>query len=266
MFNKLFIQPKPVIGCIHLLPLPGSPDYEGNFNSVIETAVKEAAIYQNEGVQGIIIENFRDSPFYPDQLPAETIAAMTAVSLCVKDVFSGPIGINALRNDAHSALAIAVATNAQFIRINVHTGAALTDQGIIQGKAHETLRLRSMLKSNVLIFADVAVKHAAPMAPRPIEMETSDNVERGKADAIIVSGSHTGGETNVEMLGKVKNSSRKPVLIGSGITVENLEVYFNLSDGFIIGSYFKKDGNVLNIVDENRVKLLMQKINTIKKI
>ena len=258
-FNSLFHHPKPIIGCIHLLSLPGAPGYSGDFQKVIDLAIDEASVFQKEGIHGIIIENFRDFPFYPDHLPSETIAAMTVVSLRVKEVFHRPIGINALRNDAHSALAIAEATGADFIRVNVHTGAALTDQGIIQGKAHDTLRLRQILKSKVHIFADVAVKHAAPLAQRSIEMETADTDQRGMADAIIVSGEHTGGETQTDVLQRVKQSTFKPVLIGSGITKENLPTYLGLADGFIVGSHFKKDGNAMNRVEQHRVQAFMQR-------
>lgn len=260
-FNALFPQSRPIIGCIHLLPLPGAPAYDGAFQKVISTAIEEARIFQETGVHGIIIENFRDFPFYPDRLPAESIAAMTAVSLRVREVFERPIGINALRNDAHSALAIAGAIGGQFIRVNIHTGAALTDQGIIEGKAYETLRLRTALKTKVQIFADVDVKHAAPLAKRSIEMEAADTLQRGMADAVIVSGDHTGGVTQTDTLVRVKQSTESPILIGSGITLENLQNYMNLADGFIIGSYFKKDGNAMNIVEKNRVTAIMQKWN-----
>ena len=117
-----------------------------------------------------------------------------------------------------------LATNAQFIRINVHTGAAITDQGLIQGKAHDTLRLRRNLQAkNILIFADVAVKHASPLGKRNIELETRDLTERGLADAIIVSGKLTGASTNIDELIKVKQNTHLPVIVGSGTTPGNLE-------------------------------------------
>lgn len=257
-FKKLFPKAKPIIGCIHLLALPGSPGFNGSMQEVVDQAVTEAEIYQRSGVHGIIMENFRDMPFYPDQLPAETIAAMSVIAAEVQKAISIPLGINALRNDAHSAMAIATAVDAGFIRVNVHTGATLTDQGIIQGKAHETLRLKKALNSNILIFADVNVKHAAPLANRKIEDEVRDTVERGLADTVIVSGAGTGLPANGEELALVKSVSKVPVLIGSGSTLENIKQLLSMADGLIVGSYFKKGGKAVNFVEEDRVNRFME--------
>jgi len=254
-FSKLFKNIKPLIGCIHLLPLPGSPGYDGNMTNIIDHALAEAEIFRNYKFDGLIIENFRDYPFYPGQLPPETIAALSALSKEVIKTFNGPVGINALRNDAHSAMAIAVATGAQFIRVNVHTGAAVTDQGLIQGKAHDTLRLRkNLLADDVLIFADVAVKHASPLGKRDIELETRDLTERGLADAIIVSGNLTGSTTDADELKLVKQNTSLPVIVGSGTTPENMGKLYPFSDAFIVGSYFKKEGKASNFIEKKRVK------------
>ena len=258
-----FGSKKPVIGCIHLLALPGSPGYNGNMTAIYEAALAEAEIYQNNKLHGIIIENFRDNPFYPSLLPPETIAAMSAITRDVRKVFKQPIGINALRNDASASLAIAVAADADFIRVNIHTGAAVTDQGIIQGKAHETLRMRKYLGSKVLIFADVHVKHAAPLVDRDIELEARELVERGMADAIIVSGAYTGSEANPFDVENVKQISGLPVFIGSGTKPENLGDLYPVADGFIVGSYFKENGQAVNKIDPERVKEFMERYRAI---
>jgi len=258
-FKDIFTTKKPIIACIHLMPLPGAPLYKGDMDSVFETALKEVGIYKRNNIDGLIVENFRDMPFYPGQLPPETIAAMTAVIREIRNAFSGPIGVNALRNDAQSAMAIAVATQTQFIRVNIHTGSAVTDQGLIHGKAHETLRLRANLKSDVLIFADVDVKHASPLGNRGIEAETRDLADRGLADAIIVSGEGTGRTTNSSDIEKVRQNTKLPILLGSGVIPENIKNFSKIADGFIVGSYFKKDGKAMNMVDEKRVKGFMGK-------
>ncbi len=260
-FSNLFTTKKPVIACIHLMPLPGSPLYEGNMESVIKTALAETEIFKRQGIEGLIVENFRDMPFYPGSLPAATVAAMASVTREIVKSFPGPVGINALRNDAVAALSIAVATGAKFIRVNVHTGAAVTDQGLIQGKAHETLRLRESLKSEVLIFADVNVKHATPLGNRRIELETRDLTERGLADAIIVSGDRTGAAANVMDIDKVRQNTHLPLILGSGATPDNLAIFLPKTDSMIVGSYFKKDGNAANRVEEKRVKEFMNKLH-----
>lgn len=260
----LFSSSKPLIGCIHLLALPGSPLYGGSMDQVIETAMKESEIFKKYKLDGLIIENFRDIPFYPAQLPPETIAAMSVVAKKVIENFTGSVGINALRNDAKSAMAIAVASGARFIRVNVHTGAAVTDQGVIEGKAFETLRLRKQLETDIKIFADVHVKHASPLGNRNIALEATDAVERGMAETLIVSGSGTGHETALEDLKKVKQSVQAPVFIGSGTTPENQAELMELADGFIVGSYFKKGGKANNLVDEERVKVFLDHFQTEK--
>lgn len=255
-FHELFSSHKPVIACIHLPALPGAPGYEGEMNAIYEKALKEAAIFQQCGVDALIVENFSDKPFYPTQVPPETIAALTAVGREIVNAVCIPVGINVLRNDAHAALAIATAINAQFIRINIHMNAVVSEQGIIQGNSHHTLRLRQQLQSKVLIFADVGVKHAAPIAFRGLAIETRDLCERGLVDAIIVSGDLTGAETNVADVETVKQSASVPVLIGSGVTPDNLHL-FNQADGVIVGSYFKQNGHAKNTIDQERVEKLM---------
>jgi uncharacterized protein len=264
-FKNLFSFPKPLIACIHLMPLPGSPRYAGAMKPVIDAAMKEATIFTKHGVDGIIIENFRDNPFYPDKIPPETIASMTVVTTEIKRIFPGPVGINALRNDASAAISIAAATEVQFIRVNVHVGAAVTDQGIIQGRAFETLRLRKALDPRILIFADAGVKHASPLGTRTLSEEVQDLAMRGMADAIILTGTNTGSVANPNEINNAKQITHLPVLVGSGITKENLELFYPIADGMIIGSYFKSEGQAENEVNEERVRTLMALYTNLKK-
>jgi membrane complex biogenesis BtpA family protein len=253
-FKDLFPSPKPLIACIHLLPLPGAPRYRGSMREVYDTALDEAAIFARYGIDGLMVENFRDIPFYPHRLPAETIAALAAVTREIVRAVRLPVGVNALRNDALAALAISTATQADFIRVNVHMDAVVSDQGIIQGTSHETLRLRSALRSPVLIFADAGVKHAIPLGGRGLAAETRDLTERGLADAIIVSGAFTGSAANSEDVDIVRQHTSLPILIGSGATPENLRQVYAKVDGLIVGSFFKQDGKADNLVQEARVK------------
>lgn len=253
-FQSLF-GALPLIGVVHLDALPGAPGYQGEFEAVVEKAVREARIYAEGGLDGIIVENFGDAPFFPDQVPAETIAAMAVVCREVIRTVKVPVGVNVLRNDVDAGLAVAVAAGASFVRVNVHIGAVVADQGVIQGKAHLTLRKRAMMKAEqVLILADVGVKHAAPLAAMGLAVEARDVAARGGADAVIVSGSGTGVSVNTKELELVKQAAAAPVLIGSGTNPDNLEALAALADGFIVGSWFKEDGNVLNPVSEARVK------------
>ncbi len=252
-FDDIFSSSKVFIPCIHLLALPGSPAYSGSMDLVFEKALEELEILKSCKIDGVIVENFRDKPFYPGRLPAETVAALAAVGREIVKVAGVPVGINALRNDGEAAMAIAASVNAQFIRVNVHMGAVVSEQGVIQGMGHLTLRLRAALQSKVLIFADVGVKHAASLADRGLKAETKDLAERGMADAIIVSGEVTGSETDADDVDVVRQSTDLPILIGSGATPENLYKVAPKVKGFIVGSYIKKDGKANNFVEKARV-------------
>jgi len=260
-FQRLFPRPKPLIGVIHLLPLPGAPLYGGKMEEILAAARAEALQYEKHGVDGLILENFRDRPFFPGAVPPETIAALAVAAREVRQAVTRiPLGVNVLRNDAHAALAIAIASEAQFIRVNVHLGAVVADQGIIQGLGHETTRLRRALESEVLIFADVGVKHAVALAERNLALEAQDVAERGLADALIVSGQLTGKAASVDDLRKVKAKTSIPVLIGSGITADNLPQFHAEADGFIVGSTFKKAGRADNEIEESRLQAFMAKL------
>ena len=164
MLKSIFGTDKPLIGVIHLLPLPGSPRWDGRIDSICERAEQEAIALTTGGADGIIIENFFDAPYKKEHLDAVTISAFTLAVKRVMSLTNKPIGINCLRNDGISALAIAVATQAQFIRVNVFTGTMVTDQGLIEGNAHDLLLQRQYLVADksIKIFADILVKHASP--------------------------------------------------------------------------------------------------------
>lgn len=241
-----------VIGMVHLAPLPGAPLYGGSLEEVIARALADAEALASGGVTAIAIENFGDRPFRKNRVEPETIAAMTRVVSEIARAVNLPFGVNVLRNDAQAALAIAAATGAAFLRINVHTGAVLADQGIIEGEADETLRRRAAVAPAVLIFADHDVKHAAALAPVDPVQSAKDLRLRGLADALIVSGSETGAVTDPARCALLRNAlPGVPLLVGSGVTAENAATYD--ADGIIAGTSMKRNGDVDAPVDRDRV-------------
>ena len=258
--NQLFDQPKPIIGVIHLLPLIGSPRSKESFREIRARVLSDAASLIDNGIDGVIIENYGDAPFYPDSVEPHTVAALALITGEIRERYpQTPIGINVLRNDAKSAMAIATVTGSNFIRVNVHTGAMLTDQGIIQGRAHETLLYRSTLKSEVKVFADIAVKHAVPLAPIDIVTSAEDTYHRGLADAVIVTGTATGKGIDQDQLKSVKSAiPQASVFAGSGVTVNNLAEVLQYGDGVIVGTSIKRDGVTTNPVDPDRVRTLIR--------
>ena len=253
-FTDLFGTKKPLIGVLHLLALPGAPLYDGAMQKVYDQALLELEIFKRSSIDSVIVENFRDIPYYPGRVPPETVAALAAVSREIVRAAGMPVGINVLRSDGEAAIAIAAASGAHYVRVNVHMGAVVSEHGIIEGMSQHSVRLRAALKSNALIFADVGVKHAAALADRGLASDARDLGERGLADAIIVSGERTGGETSVADVDVVRAVTRLPLLIGSGATPENMHRVVPKVNGLIVGSYFKKDGAGVNFVDESRVQ------------
>jgi len=178
------------VGMIHLPALPGSPGWDGNWQRVLELALTDAAALTQGGFSALMVENFNDIPFHRERVPSLTVAAMTMVIGEIRRHHPDlALGVNVLRNDVSTALDIAVVTGASFVRVNVHTGAAVTDQGLIQGQAWQTLRQRKAMGADqVAILADLRVKHARPLAERPLLDEARDLRLRGLADAVILTG------------------------------------------------------------------------------
>ena len=250
---------KVLIGVVHLKPLPGSPRWNGNFKALVDFAVADALAYQQGGADAVFIENFGDVPFTKASVRPETIASMTAAGCAIRAATRLPIGFNVLRNDAQAALALCAVCGGDFIRVNVHSGAMLTDQGLIEGDAYNTLRYREHLRSKAQIFADVHVKHAVPLGNQSLEDSAHDTAERGLADALIVSGVGTGQAADIEDVERVRRACPKvKLLLGSGVTVENAQSYLRLADGVIVGSSLKRAGKLANPVDARRVAALVK--------
>lgn len=258
---RLF-PPKPVIGCVHLLPTPGTPHYRGSIHEITEVALSEAATLCACGVDALIVENFRDAPLSPGAVTPATVACMAVVTDAIATTAAIPVGVAVLRNDATAAMSIAAATGAAFIRINVHVGVALTAQGVIEGQSWETLRLRRELGCDVRILADAQVKHSRQIAFRSLGDELA--ALEPHCDGIIVSGHVTGRPTRLSDLTLAKTRCEKPVFVGTGVTLENVAEYFEEADGFIVGSHFKESGDTGNRVNAARAQAFMDRVHELR--
>ena len=263
----MLIHPFTLVGAVHLPPLPGAPFCTRSFQEILDKALVDADTLLTAGFNGLIIENFGDAPFFPDQVEPHTISLMTVIAREVTNLVTrrNPrrervlVGINVLRNDAKAGLAVAFAAGADFIRVNVHVGAMATDQGILEGKAYETLRYRKQIGAETFIVADVFVKHAVPVGPADLAGAARDTWERGRADALVVSGSSTGLPPSVQDIVTVKRAvPRAPVLVGSGLDLDNLPAFVPVCEGAIVGTSIKRDGVVTNPVDPDRAAALVR--------
>lgn len=221
---------------------------------MIDRAEQEATALAAGGVDGIIVENFFDAPFTKSQVDPAVVSAMTLVIQRLKNLVTVPLGINVLRNDAHSGLAIAACTGCQFIRVNVLTGVMATDQGLIEGQAHHLLRYRRELGQDIKIFADVLVKHARPLGSPNLTTAVADTIQRGLADGVILSGWATGSPPSQEDLElSIDAAKGTPVFIGSGATWENIPDLIRFANGVIVASSLKRQGKIEQPVDPIRV-------------
>ncbi len=259
--QETFDTQTPLVGMVHLPALPGAPGYDAERQGVRERALADARTLAESGLDGLVVENFGDAPFYPDDVPKHVVADMAAICQEIGTAVDLPLGVNVLRNDAAAALSVAAATDGSFLRVNVHTGSASTDQGHLDGRAHETLRLRDRIDAEVAILADIAVKHAAP-PDRDIEALAADAIERGLADGLIVSGPETGEAVETSHLDAAlaarDGASRDvPVFLGSGVTADNAADLLARADGAIVGTALKRDGVTTNPVDRERAEAVV---------
>lgn len=246
--------PRPaLIGMVHLPALPGTPRHLLSMDEIVDRALADAKMLHDAGFDALIVENYGDAPFSPDTLPPACVAAMSIVTDRIRREIALPLGINALRNDARAALAIAAAAGGSFVRINVFTGVAATDQGIIEGRAEQTLAYRKQLGKRIAILADVHVKHAVPLSEPDIARAARDAAYRGFADGLIVSGPATGEPVNMDELRRVRAAvPDRRVLVGSGATIENADSLLAIADGIIVGTAIKADGRTDAPVDPRR--------------
>lgn len=252
-----------LIGMIHLLPIPASPNYRGGgMDAILERAVKDADAFVAAGFDGLVVENHGDIPFLkPDQLGPETAAYMAIIVDRLRERCGLPIGVNVLANGARHALAIAASAGAAFVRVNQWANAYVANEGIIEGAAAEALRYRSALRAeNVRVFADAHVKHGAHaiVADRPVA-ELIKDVDFFSADVVIATGQRTGHAADIDYLRLFRAATDLPLLVGSGVTRDNAEAILSVVDGFIVGSAVKTGGVWWDPVDPHKAKELAQR-------
>jgi uncharacterized protein len=263
--EKLFHRPKPLIGTIHCLPFPGAPRYRGEkLDAIVAHAISEAKAYEQGGLDGIIVENAWDLPFLrPEDIWYETVATLSVVTKCVRDATSLPVGVNLLANGGEAAIAVAKAADASFIRVNQFVNAYIANEGFVQGNSAKILRYRSALHAQeIAVFADVHVKHGshAIVADRPV-VEQARDAEFFDADVTIATGNHTGDPTPVEEIENIRRGTFLPVIIGSGLSIENASELLAKADGAIVGTSLKEGGAWWGNVSVERARALVKEVS-----
>lgn len=246
-----------IIGMVHLKALPGTAGFTGNMEEILEGAIKDAKTLEAAGVDAVMVENFGDMP-YKATLDTAQRTALAAAAALVKNAIKIPVGIEAAFNDYEAGLSTAVAVGADFVRIPVFVDTVEYFGGIMTPCSTKAVQYRKQIGAeDVMIFADIQVKHTHMLIPNvPIEESAAVAASCG-ADALIVTGTHTGGETPIEMVSRAKKAVNIPVLVGSGANANNIKEQMNVADGAIIGSSIKEGTDVMNPVDLNKAKEVM---------
>ena len=245
--NPLKLQEKPLIGMVHLPDFSSLSSPNTSIDEKFNISLADALTLKKAGFDAILIENFHDVPFSKTEISQEKILLMSRIVGKIADsVPDISIGVNVLRNACVQALLVAVINSASFIRCNVWEGAYVTDQGIIESASEVVSRKKIQLNSDVIILADVGVKHASPLGVFNLEDAAKNALERGKADAVILSGKETGKLMANEKLIEFVNTTNIKPIIGSGLNIENVETIFPYISGAIIGSSLKIDPSNLH--------------------
>ena len=247
-----------IIGAIHVHALPGAAGFCGSVDRVLEAALADARAYKNGGVDGVIVENMHDVPYFKGFVHPETTAAMAVITREIKREIELPTGIQILAGANMEALGAAVAANADFLRVEGFVYAHVADEGIHESCAAALIRKRAELRADhIRIFADIKKKHSAHAITSDVDIaQTAHDAEFFRADGVIVTGACTGTACDVDELKAVRNKVRCSVLVGSGVNAENINLFAKHADALIVGSSLKRDGIWTNEVDYTRVTAL----------
>ncbi len=257
---------KPVIAMIHVQALPGTPAYRGKSDEIIAAALQEAKVFQDAGVDVLMIENMHDRPYLNRKVGPEITAMMAVIGQTIKAETQLPCGIQILAGANQEALAVAKAARLDFVRVEGFVFGHVGDEGLFESDAGSLLRYRKMIDAEeILVFTDIKKKHSAHAITADVRLaETAEAAAFFMSDGVIISGTSTGIATDPEELETIKKTVDLPVLVGSGITIGNVINYIHVSDALIVGSYFKKDGVWSNPVDSDNVLAFMNKINSLR--
>jgi len=266
MSNSLFPNSRSIIGVIHVGALPGTPASTQTMSELVAQATHEAKLYRAGGVDAVMIENMHDVPYLRGTVGPEIVAALAVIGQAVKAESNLPVGVQILAGANMAALAVAHAAGLDLIRVEGYVFAHIADEGWIESSAAELLRYRKLIGAEqVQVWADVKKKHSSHAVTTDISLgATAEAVEFMRGDAVIVTGSTTGTPPSLADVREAKAHCRLPVVLGSGVTADNIADFYPHADGFIIGSYFKTDGHWAKSVDARRVAQLMEIVNKLR--
>ncbi|XP_026848851.1 uncharacterized protein F13E9.13, mitochondrial [Drosophila persimilis] len=245
--------------------MSGTPRYAGHWKETIEKAIYEANLYKRHQLDAVLIENMHDIPYVPERLlGAEITACMTRLGQAVRDVIPKeiPCGVQVLACGNKQALAIAKASQLQFIRSEGFVFGHVADEGYTDACAGDLLRYRKLIDAeDVLIFTDLKKKHSSHAITSDVSLlETAHAAEFFLTDGIVITGTATGHAASPQDLQELSGRVKVPLLIGSGVTKDNIGLYYKDAHAVIVGSHFKRHGSWLEEISEEAVENFMRKV------
>jgi len=253
----LFEHTRPIIGMVHLRPLPESPGFDGDLNAIYSQAEADARALLDAGVDALIVENLGDEPYLIGEPTALQVAAMANAAARIRAMTDSPLGVNVQFNAWQAEIALAYAVQAQFVRVEVFVDTVISAQGMVQPCSAQITRYRKQLGANVELWADVQTKYTQNVLPQAITQSAVDAQTAGAA-VLIVTGAATGQATPLEAVAEVKDVVQIPVVVGSGTTIENVSQVLQIADGAIVGSALKEGGRAENPVSAETARAFMQ--------
>ena len=262
-FKSIFKKEKPIIGMIHVKALPGTPRYKLESSQIIDQALNEARVYKKASIDSILIENMHDIPYLKGRVGHEVSSLMCLIAYLIKQETNLPVGIQILAGANKEALAVAKSSSIDFIRAEGFVFSHIADEGFIEAQAGELLRYRKQINAeDVAVFTDIKKKHSSHTITQDISLlETAKAAQFFLSDGVIVTGNHTGEAASVDELKSLKEDLDFPIIVGSGITKDNVSTYFPICDAMIVGSYFKEEGYWENELSYERVVNFMELVN-----
>lgn len=243
---------------IHLAAMPGYAAHI-SMDFVIESALSDLLTLQNAGFSGALVENDNDQP--------HTIGVSDENSNAFKQVMEQllknskiPVGMEIIY-DMEKTLRIAHSVKSPFIRLDVFVDSVKTKWGVINAQAEELMKLKHSLGAiDLVVIADIQVKHAKMLEKKSLEESSEDAVKAG-ADALIVTGDWTGQPPSISDCRSSKvGAGEVPVLIGSGFDEQNATDLLKLVDGAIVGTSIKTG----QAVDPVKAQRLVRLVSSLK--
>lgn len=256
-FARVFGATKPVIGMVHIGALPGAPLHDPSVD-LLAAARADLKALQDAGFDAVMFGNENDRP-YEFQVDSASVATMACLIGQLKSEIRVPFGVNMLW-DPMATIAVGVATGADFVR-EIFTGSYASDMGPWTPDAGKAMRYRNRLgRKDMAVLYNVSAEFAYSLDQRPLPDRARSAVFSSIPDAVLVSGQITGEAAAMSDLEAVKTAlPQMAVMANTGVNHNTVADVLAVSDGCIVGSSLKVDGDTWKAIDPDRARDFMDR-------